>query len=169
MVERFERFRFSVPAVPLGKGVFLCFSTDYWRGTVPVPVSVPEKRFRRFRFRFPLIFFSLLFWISLLFYSCKEFLVFLSVFPFFPRNFRGSEEERINPCLFGGFPCHFLKKQGKEDQGRFRDERFRRFRFPVPIQLIEGSDLRTEKAPQRNGVTKILPNVRVNSLVRFAS
>ena len=51
VVERFERFRFSVPVVPLGKGVFLCFSIDYWKGTVPVPVSVPGKRFRRFRFR----------------------------------------------------------------------------------------------------------------------
>ena len=26
-VERFERFRFSVPAVPLQKKAFLCFST----------------------------------------------------------------------------------------------------------------------------------------------
>ena len=38
------------------------------------------------------------------------------VFRFLPRNFRGSEE-RKNPCLFGGFPCLFQKKQGKEDQG----------------------------------------------------
>ena len=49
-VERFERFRFSVPAVPLQKGVFLCFSTVAQDRTVPV--SVPGKRFRRFRFRF---------------------------------------------------------------------------------------------------------------------
>ena len=34
-VERFERFRFSVPAVPLQKGV--------QERTVPVPVSVPGK------------------------------------------------------------------------------------------------------------------------------
>ena len=26
-VERFDRFRFSVPAVPLQKGIFLCYST----------------------------------------------------------------------------------------------------------------------------------------------
>ena len=39
-MERFERFRFSVPAVPLRRGVFLCFSTISQRG-----------RFR-FRFRF---------------------------------------------------------------------------------------------------------------------
>ena len=48
-VERFERFRFSVPAVPLQKG-FPCFSTLSQERTVPV--SVPEELFRRFRFRF---------------------------------------------------------------------------------------------------------------------
>ena len=52
----------------------------------------------------------------LAFFFCKESLAFLLVFPFFPRNFRGSEE-RKNPCFFGGFPCLFPKKQGKEDQG----------------------------------------------------
>ena len=52
----------------------------------------------------------------LAFFFCKEFLAFLIVFPLFPKNFRGSEE-RKNPCFFGGFPCLFLKKQGKEDQG----------------------------------------------------
>ena len=41
----------------------------------------------------------------------------LSVFPFFPRDFRGSEE-RNNPCFFGWFSLLFPKKQGKEDQGR---------------------------------------------------
>ena len=41
-MERFERFRFSVLAVPLRRG-FLCVS-------VLVPVSVPGKRFQRFRF-----------------------------------------------------------------------------------------------------------------------
>ena len=48
----------------------------------------------------------------------KEFLAFLSVFPFFSKDFRGSEETE-NPCFFGGFPCLFPKKQGKEDQGSF--------------------------------------------------
>ena len=38
---------------------------------------------------------------------------FLIVFPFFPRNFRGSEE-RKNPCLFGGFPCFFGKKKARK-------------------------------------------------------
>ena len=51
-VERFDRFRFSVPVVPLQKGFFLCFSTFLKERTVPVPVSVPGKRFRRCRFRF---------------------------------------------------------------------------------------------------------------------
>ena len=41
---RFRRF--------LWGRVFLCFSTDSQTGTVPKPVSVPGKRFRRFRFRF---------------------------------------------------------------------------------------------------------------------
>ena len=51
-MERFNRFRFSVPAVPLQKE-FLCISVQFNRErTVPLPVSVPGKRFRRFRFRF---------------------------------------------------------------------------------------------------------------------
>ena len=52
-MEGFERFPFSVLAVPLQKGFFfLCFSTVSQGGTVPVPASVPGKRFRRFRFHF---------------------------------------------------------------------------------------------------------------------
>ena len=118
MVERFERFRFSVPAVPLQKG-FSCISVQFNR----------KGRFR-FRFRFlengsggsgsafgfgknP----NLLF---LAFFLFKEFLVFLSVFPFFPKDFRGSAGRR-NPCLFGGFPRCFPKRQGKEDQGNGSD------------------------------------------------
>ena len=50
------------------------------------------------------------------FLPCEEFLVFLSVFPFFSRDFRGSVGIK-NPCFFGGFPCLFPKKQGKEGQG----------------------------------------------------
>ena len=52
-MERFERFRFSVPAVPLRRGFFVCFSTVSQRGrfrfrwkavpAVPVPRSVPAK------------------------------------------------------------------------------------------------------------------------------
>ena len=37
-VERFERFGFSVPAVPL-EGEFRCFSTFQQKGMVPVSVS----------------------------------------------------------------------------------------------------------------------------------
>ena len=48
---RFERFRFSFLTVPLWKG-FFCFNTVLTEGTVPVPVSVPEKWFRRFQFLF---------------------------------------------------------------------------------------------------------------------
>ena len=52
----------------------------------------------------------------LVFFLCEEFLVFLSVFPCFSRDFRGSVGIQ-NPCFFGGFPGHFPKKQGKEGQG----------------------------------------------------
>ena len=52
----------------------------------------------------------------LAFFLSKEFLAFFSVFPFFPRDFRGSLGIK-NPCFLGGFPCRFPKKQGKEDQG----------------------------------------------------
>ena len=51
------------------------------------------------------------------FSPCEDFLVFLTVFPFFSRDFRGSEGIK-NPCFFGGFPCLFPKKQGKEGQGK---------------------------------------------------
>ena len=50
------------------------------------------------------------------FFLFKEFLAILSVFPFFPKDFWGSASRR-NPCFFGGFPCCFRKRQGKEDQG----------------------------------------------------
>ena len=59
----------------------------------------------------------LAFWDFLAFLLFEEVLVFLSVFPFLSKVFRGSEETE-NPCIFGGFPCIFQKKkQGKEDQG----------------------------------------------------
>ena len=58
----------------------------------------------------------LAFLVFLAFFLFKEFLAILSVFPFFPKDFRGSASRR-NPCLFGGFPCCFPKRQGKEDQG----------------------------------------------------
>ena len=55
----------------------------------------------------------------LAFFVARNFLAFLSVFPFFPRDFRGSAP-RKNPCFFGWFSLLFPKKQGKEDQGIFR-------------------------------------------------
>ena len=51
-MERFERFRFSVPTVPLQKGFSVFQYSLTGKVPVPVPVSVPGKRFRRFRFRF---------------------------------------------------------------------------------------------------------------------
>ena len=61
----------------------------------------------------------LVFWEFLVFSPCEEFLVFLSVFPFFSKDFRGSVGIK-NPCFFRGFPCLFPKKQGKEGQGILR-------------------------------------------------
>ena len=48
-MERFERFQFSVPAVPLKGGGFSVFQHNFTER--PVRVSVHGKRFRRFRFR----------------------------------------------------------------------------------------------------------------------
>ena len=50
------------------------------------------------------------------FLPCKEFLVFLSVFRFFSRDFRGSVGIK-NPCFFWWFSLPFPKKEGKEGQG----------------------------------------------------
>ena len=41
-MQRFERFRFSVPAVPLRRG-FCVIQYSFTGRTVPVPVSVPAK------------------------------------------------------------------------------------------------------------------------------
>ena len=68
-MERFERFRFSVPVVPLRTG-FLCVSAQFHRedgsgsgfgswktvSAVPVPRSVPAKTVPRFRFPIPIRF-----------------------------------------------------------------------------------------------------------------
>ena len=61
---------------------------------------------------------SFFFWNSLFFspFSFWDFLVFLTVFPFFSRDSRGSAGIK-NPCFFGGFPCLFPKNKGKEGQG----------------------------------------------------
>ena len=52
----------------------------------------------------------------LVFSPCEEFLVFLSVFPFFSRDFRGSVGIK-NPCFFWWFSLPFSKKN-KERKDR---------------------------------------------------
>ena len=52
----------------------------------------------------------------LVFSPSEDFLVFLSVFPFFSRDFRGSVGIK-NPCFFGGFPLPFPKKTRKGRTG----------------------------------------------------
>ena len=65
-----------------------------------------------------LIFFSLLFLISLLFAFPRNSFFFCTFLPSLPRDFTGSARIK-NPCFFGGFPCRFpTKKQGEEDQGK---------------------------------------------------
>ena len=54
---------------------------------------------------------------SFAFFVVRNFLVFLSVFPFFPRDFRGVQHRETNPCFFGWVFLAFAKKKGKEDQG----------------------------------------------------
>ena len=66
-----------------------------------------------------LSFLSLFFGEFLVFFPCEEFLVFLSVFPFFSTDFRSSAGIK-NPCVFWWFSWPFSpKKQGKEGQGKF--------------------------------------------------
>ena len=52
----------------------------------------------------------------LAFFVARNFLAFLSVFPFFPRDFRGSAW-RKNPCFFGWFSLLFSKKASKGRSG----------------------------------------------------
>ena len=70
-----------------------------------------------------LIFSSFPFWISLPVSFFKEFLAILSVFPFFPKDFRGSASTG-NPCFFGGFRAVFQKarkrRSGWGSQGNLR-------------------------------------------------
>ena len=61
------------------------------------------------RRRSALIFLSLAFFDFLAFLPFKELLVFWSVFAFFSRDFRVSEETE-NPCFLVGSPCVFSKK-----------------------------------------------------------
>ena len=57
----------------------------------------------------------------LAFSPCEEFLVFLSVFPFFSRDFRGSVGIK-NPCFFGGFSLSFSQKTRKGRTGMVLSE-----------------------------------------------
>ena len=82
----------------------------------------------------------------LVFWPCKEFLVFLSVFPFFSRDFRGSVGIKI-PCFFGGFPCHFPKKQGKEGQGSSRKSGGKILKHSMALDLFPLSS----EGPERGG------------------
>ena len=50
------------------------------------------------------------------FFPCEDFLVFVSVFPFFSRDFKGSAGIG-NPCFFGGFSLPFSKKTRKGRTG----------------------------------------------------
>ena len=52
----------------------------------------------------------------LVFFVAWNVLAFLSVFPFLPRDSRGSSIEKKS-LFFGWFSLLFPKKQGKEDQG----------------------------------------------------
>ena len=83
--------------------------------------------------------------VFLAFFLFKEVLAILSVFPFFPKDFRGSASRR-NPCLFGGFPCCFPKRRGKEDQGRGQTEPKRRF------SLIIADSCRFSPFPRKQSI-----------------
>ena len=55
--------------------------------------------------------------VQLSLFICKEFSCFLSVFRFFPRNLKGSEEKK--KTLAFGWLSLFLPKKGEEDHGTF--------------------------------------------------
>ena len=71
----------------------------------------------------------------LVFSPCEDFLVFLSVFPFFSRDFRRSVGIK-NPCFFGGFPCPFSKKTRKGRIG-FRQKK-RHININFLVRLLFG-------------------------------
>ena len=61
-----------------------------------------------------LSFLSLFFWNSL-FFPLRGIPCFLSVFPFFSRDFRGSAGIK-NPCFFGEFPGNCPKNKERKDR-----------------------------------------------------
>ena len=76
-----------------------------------VPVRSSQKRAWGRESIHALIFVSLLFRISLLYWYSRNALLFCLLFQDF-----SSSEEMKNPCFLVGFPCVFSRKQGKEDQ-----------------------------------------------------
>ena len=77
--------------------------------------NFPLRSWRVLHLAYPNLLF-LAFLDFLAFFLFKVFVAILSVFPFFPKDLRGSASIG-NPRFFGGFPCRFPKRQGKEDQG----------------------------------------------------
>ena len=92
----------------------------------------------------------------LVFSPCEEFLVFLSVFPFFSRDFSGSVGIK-NPCFLGGFPGHFPKKQGKEGQG-----------YGVVSEGVFAESLRGNSAESSRKLRFIAPGKGAEILRKFA-
>ena len=78
----------------------------------PVRPTLPQAIF----FPNPVLPF-LVFFEFLVFWPCKEFLVFLSVFPFFSRDFRGSAGIKKS-LFFGWFSLPFSKKTRKGRTGK---------------------------------------------------
>ena len=86
------------------------------------------------------------------FFPCEEFLAFLSVFPFFCRDFRGSVGIK-NPCFFGGFPCLFPKKQGKEGQGKHLASVSQSNVFGIHFAALSGWSVRSRLSEELQGHT----------------
>ena len=62
-----------------------------------------------------LSFLSLFFWNSLFFFPCEDFLVFLSIFAVFSRDFRGLAGIK-NPCFLVVFLAVFQKNKERKDR-----------------------------------------------------
>ena len=90
---------------------------------------------RHFCYKKTLSFLSLFFWNSLFFFCCEDFLFFLSVFPFFSRDFRGSVGIK-NPCFLVVFLAVFQKKTRK---GRTGNAPFNCGNANLPNRLHQGN------------------------------
>ena len=88
----------------------------------------PETRFARRGIQIRPDLLSLLFFDFLAFFVARNFLAFFECFPFFPRDFRGSEDTK-NPCFFGWFSLLFPKKaRQRRSGGTLRIRRFARIK-----------------------------------------